>query len=133
MTVILFLSLWFWGSLESGRCPYGLPISNFLGYSQMVAAPGASFYADCWPTLPLGAFCQNTPSVWPGSLTIWPLGSKRGSASSSPAQASEGMGIPHRPSVCWSGSFRDQIPGEGIQSTTLWWRWSKDLGVTLKK
>lgn len=70
--------------------------------------------------------CGQAPSPY----GLWVPRVKRGS---SPAQASEGMGIPHRPSVCWSGSFRDQIPGEGIQSTTSGWRWVKGLGGHFEK
>lgn len=79
-----------------------------------------------------GAFCQNTPLCVARLLTIWPLGSKS-EAGSSPAQASEGMGIPHRPLFVGQGSFRDQrFQERDSKALPSGGGGSKDLGVTLK-
>ena len=57
--------MWFWGltgiSEVWGLSYSGLLISNFRGFSEMVAASGISFYTDCWLTLPLGFLPEHTP------------------------------------------------------------------------
>lgn len=57
--------LWFWGltgiSEVWGVSYSGLLISDFHGFSEMVAASGDTFYTDCWLTPPLGFLPEHTP------------------------------------------------------------------------
>lgn len=117
---------------QKGVSCSGLLISNFLGYSQMVAAPGVSFYADCWPTLPLGLSARTHPSVWTGSLTNMASGfQERGGAQALP-----------RLLKAWTSPTDVLFVGQAVSETGFQERGSKapplggggskDLGATFK-